>query len=322
MRICVVIPCYKVKNKIISVLKSIGPEIDGIFLIDDHCPEHTGSFVKKNFNDKRLKIITHKKNKGVGGAVISGYLAALEDGYDILVKIDGDGQMDPSLLSLFTKPIINNLADYTKGNRFYSYEMIKDMPYVRLIGNAFLSLMNKLSSGYWNIFDPTNGFTAIHANIASQLPFTKISNRYFFESDILFRLGTIGAKVIDIPMYSKYEDEKSNLKIHKIFFDFLMKHLINTFKRIIYRYFLREFNFGTLCLPLGMILLFLGFIFGIGNWIHFGHVNEYAPTGTIVLPLLLIILGFQLFLLFIVIDINSTPKEPIHNLISSSKPQL
>lgn len=165
---------------------------------------------------------------------MTGYRAALKDGIDIIVKIDSDGQMDPALIIDFVGPIVDGEADYTKGNRFFELEKVKSMPRIRLIGNAILSFMCKLSSGYWNLFDPTNGFTAIHADVARRLPFNSISKRYFFESDILFRLNTLRAVVIDIPMEAEYGDEISNLKISRIVGEFLVKHSKNFIKRIFY----------------------------------------------------------------------------------------
>ncbi len=150
------------------------------------------------------------------------------------MKIDGDGQMDPSLIPVFVFPIAAGEADYAKGNRFFDLETIRIMPKVRLFGNAVLSFMCKLSSGYWNLFDPTNGYTAIHADVARRLPFDKISRRYFFETDMLFRLNTLRAVVVDVPMEAKYGNEESNLKISRIVGEFFAKHVRNFLKRIFY----------------------------------------------------------------------------------------
>lgn len=218
--IAVVIPCYKVKRHILKVIQNIGKEVAAIFVIDDCCPEASGDFVKMNCPDQRVKVICHHENLGVGGAVLTGYKAALDAGMDIIVKIDGDGQMDPYLIPQFVLPILKGNADYTKGNRFYNLEKIHAMPKLRLFGNAVLSLMSKFSSGYWNLFDPTNGFTAIHCNTARLLPFKKISQRFFFETDMLFRLNTLLAVVVDVPMDAKYEEECSNLKISNIISEF------------------------------------------------------------------------------------------------------
>nr|WP_313658713.1 glycosyltransferase family 2 protein [Achromobacter ruhlandii] len=169
-RIAVVIPSYKVTRHILGVIASIGPECNRIYVVDDACPDGSGRYVEENCQDPRVRVIFHEKNKGVGGAVITGYRAAIEEDQDIVVKIDGDGQMDPTLLPDFVEPIVSGEADYTKGNRFYDLEEIHGMPKIRLIGNAVLSFMAKFSSGYWDLFDPTNGYTAVHVNVLRRLP--------------------------------------------------------------------------------------------------------------------------------------------------------
>lgn len=221
IRVAVVIPCYKVTRHIQDVITGIGAEVEHIYVVDDACPESSGMFVEQNVSDPRVKVLFCSENQGVGGAVMAGYRAAIAGGAEVIVKVDGDGQMDPSLIPEFILPIIIGDADYTKGNRFFDLEEIRNMPRVRLFGNAVLSLMAKLSTGYWDLFDPTNGYTAIHADVARHLPFAKISKRYFFETDILFRLNTLRAVVVDVPMSAKYADEVSNLKISKIIGEFL-----------------------------------------------------------------------------------------------------
>lgn len=139
-QIAVVIPCYKVRSHILDVLSKIGPEVDSIYVIDDCCPEKTGEFVFSHTNDPRIHVLHTLSNVGVGGAVKLGYLAALKNNAEIIIKIDGDNQMDPSLIHCFVKPIIENKADYTKGNRFHNPYLLLKMPLVRLLGNAILSL--------------------------------------------------------------------------------------------------------------------------------------------------------------------------------------
>ena len=231
LRIAVVIPCYKVSAHILGVIQKIGSEVDTIFVVDDCCPEKSGALVESDCADPRVRVIFHPINQGVGGAVMSGYRAATAGGADVIVKVDGDGQMDPGLISAFIAPIIAGEADYTKGNRFFNLEEIQAMPKNRLFGNAVLSFMTKLSSGYWDLFDPANGYTAIHVDVARHLPFGKISSRYFFETDMLFRLNTLRAVVVDIPMDAKYGDEVSNLKISHVVGEFLIKHVRNFSRR-------------------------------------------------------------------------------------------
>ncbi|RMM81408.1 Group 2 family glycosyltransferase [Pseudomonas coronafaciens pv. striafaciens] len=310
--IAVVIPCYKVKSHILGVISGIGPEVDKIYVVDDCCPDQSRAFVEQECSDPRVKVIKCPVNQGVGGAVMTGYAAAIADEVDVIVKVDGDGQMDPLLIPDFVLPILNGQADYTKGNRFFDLEEIRQMPKIRLFGNAALSFLTKLSSGYWDLFDPTNGFTAIHSDIARHLPVKKISKRYFFETDILFRLNTLRAVVIDIPMDAKYEDEVSNLKISKIIGEFFIKHMRNMGKRIFYNYYLRDMSLASIELPLGLIMVLLGTAFGMTHWIQSLQSGVATSAGTVMLSALPIILGTQLILAFIGSDIQSVPRRPLH----------
>lgn len=311
-KICVVIPAYKVKEQILSVINKIEPYVERIFVIDDCCPEHTGDWVKAQCSDGRVEVITHQKNQGVGGALITGYMAALQQDMDIAVKVDGDGQMDPELIAAFVTPILAGEADYTKGNRFFDLDSLIEMPKIRLFGNAVLSFMNKMSSGYWDIFDPTNGYTAIHTELLRHLPLEKISRRYFFESDMLFRLNTLRAVVVDIPMQSKYGTEISNLKINHVLGEFLYKNSRNMFKRIFYNYYLRGLSIASIELPLGMLMLIFGVAFGFEEWGESVTQNLTASAGTVMLAGLPVILGVQFILAFLNYDISSVPKKAFH----------
>lgn len=308
--IAVVIPSYRVINHILDVISAIGPEIWRIYVVDDKCPDGSGDYVKANCKDPRVVVLRHEINQGVGGAVMTGYRAAIEEGAEVIVKIDGDGQMDPSLIPNFIEPILAGEADYTKGNRFFNLEEIREMPGLRLFGNAVLSFMTKFSSGYWDLFDPTNGYTAIHADVASHLPFKKISHRYFFETDMLFRLNTLRAVVVDIPMDAKYSDEVSNLKISKIMGEFLVKHVRNFMKRIFYNYYLRDLSLASMELPLGVLLLLFGIVFGGWHWFLAIREGTTTPAGTVMLSALPTLMGLQLVLAFLAYDISSVPRRP------------
>ena len=313
-RIAVVIPCYKVSEHILGVIQKIGIEVDFIFVVDDCCPEKSGALVENTCTDSRVRVIYHETNQGVGGAVLTGYRAAIEAGADIIVKVDGDGQMDPSLISNFIEPILAGEADYTKGNRFFDLEEIRAMPKIRLFGNAVLSFMTKLSSGYWDLFDPTNGYTAIHADVARHLPFAKISQRYFFETDMLFRLNTLRAVVVDVPMDAHYGDEVSNLKISKILGEFLFKHARNFSKRIFYNYYLRDMSLASIELPMGLLLLISGGSYGFYHWVNSLQTGATTPAGTVMLAALPVLMGVQLILAFLAYDIASVPRRPFHKL--------
>jgi len=311
LKVAVAIPCYKVKEKILQVLQLIPQSVERIYVVDDCCPQQTGKWVQLQCSDRRVQVLFHAENKGVGGAVITAYKQALQDKMDIVVKIDGDGQMNPQLLPHFIEPICQGKADYTKGNRFYTLETLGEMPTLRKIGNAGLSFVNKVSSGYWNIMDPTNGYTAIHCKTLALLPLNKLHSRYFFESDMLFRLGTLRAVVKDIPMTALYADEKSNLQIKKVILQFPTLYLKAFFKRLFYNYFLRDFNGASLEFILGILLIFFGVIWGIEHWIYSILEQTIASTGTVMLAALPIIIGFQLLLSAVQFDMSNTPNEPL-----------
>jgi dolichol-phosphate mannosyltransferase len=318
-RIAVVIPSYKVTRHVLGVIAAIGPEVWRIYVIDDHCPDESGNYIGAHCADPRVRIIRHSSNQGVGGAVMSGYHAAIDDGADVIVKIDGDGQMDPALIPDFIGPIILGEADYTKGNRFFDLEKIRTMPSVRLFGNAVLSLMTKLSSGYWDLFDPTNGYTAIHADVARHLPLDKISRRYFFETDMLFRLNILRAVVVDIPMDAKYGDETSHLMISKIAGEFLVKHTRNFLKRIFYNYYLRDLSLASIELPLGLALFVFGAGYGGWHWLMAAREGMLTSAGTVMLSALPVLMGLQLILSFLAYDIASVPRRPRHKRFLGKK---
>lgn len=311
--IAVVIPSYRVRRHILDVISAIGPEVTRIYVVDDCCPDQSGAYVEANCTDDRVVVVRHLENQGVGGAVLTGYKTALADGMDIIVKVDGDGQMDPRLISRFAGPIAKGEADYTKGNRFYDLEGVRTMPKVRLFGNAVLSLMTKLSAGYWDLFDPTNGYTAIHSSVAAHLPFDKISKRYFFETDILFRLNILRAVAVDVPMRALYADEVSNLRISRILGEFLIKHARNFFKRIFYNYYLRDMSVASFELPLGLLLIVAGLCIGATHWATSIATGVPTSAGTVMVAALPVILGTQFVLAFIGHDVASVPRLPFQS---------
>jgi dolichol-phosphate mannosyltransferase len=316
-QIAVVIPCFKVTAHVVGVIQGIGPQVHRIYVVDDCCPDDSGALVQRTCSDPRVQVIRHAINQGVGGAVMTGYAAAISDGVDIIVKLDGDGQMDASLIPNFVEPIISGEADYTKGNRFFDLEEIRAMPPMRLIGNAGLSFLTKFSSGYWNLFDPTNGYTAIHAGVAQHLPFKKISQRYFFETDMLFRLNTLRAVVVDIPMDAKYGNEVSNLKISKIVGEFLFKHCRNFCKRVFYNYYLRDLSVASIELPVGLLLLTFGITFGGYHWFASLQAGTTTSAGTVMLSALPILMGIQFLLAFLGYDIASVPTRPLQKNVKA-----
>jgi glycosyltransferase involved in cell wall biosynthesis len=308
----VVIPCYKASRTILDVLSKIGPEVSRIFVVDDACPESSGELVKKTNNDPRISIIFHQENQGVGGAVISGYKAALEADLEVIVKLDADGQMNPNQILDLIDPITSGKADYTKGNRFANLAGLEEMPGIRVLGNGALSLLSKFSSGYWNITDPTNGFTAIHRDVLKLIPLEMLSKRFFFESDMLFRLSIVRAVVWDVAMDARYGEEKSNLSVAKALLEFPIRHFSRFHKRLFYNYYLRDMSAASLELPLGAALGWFGLIFGLVKFRESLITLVPATAGTVMFSAVPLILGFQLVLAFLNYDIASVPKRVKH----------
>ena len=307
-KVAVVIPCFKPGNQLLHVINSIGPEVDMIIIVDDASPKPSVTNLIAQVTDLRLTVLTHIQNQGVGAAMRSGYLEALKMGADYVVKIDSDGQMDPKLIPKFLAPLITGKHDYSKGNRFFNVEDLLKMPKHRIIGNLILSFFCKFSSGYWNIFDPNNGYTAITREKLEEIPLQKVSDRYFFESDMLFRLYLTGASVIDVPMKAQYDDEQSHLRVWKVLFEFPLRHSRNFMKRITYTYFIRDFSLASIELVVGTFLTLFGLIFGLYNFIHSGANNRSTPTGTLILISMCFLSGLQLLLGFFAFDMQSISK--------------
>lgn len=310
--IAVIIPCHRVRRHIVGVIASLPALVSAIYVVDDCCPDGSGRLVEESVRDPRVRVLFNPENRGVGGAVMAGYRQAIADGATILVKMDGDGQMDPEMLPRLVAPLLRGEADYAKGNRFYDLAEIARMPRVRIFGNAVLSFLTKISSGYWDVFDPTNGYTALHSRVAARLPFSRISSRYFFETDMLFRLNTLRAVVTDIPMDARYGDETSGLKIGRIIGVFAVRHAVNIGKRIFYNYFLRDLSLASVELVLGTVLLLAGAATGVTLWASSAAEGVTTSAGGVMLAALPMLLGIQLLLGFIAYDIASVPRQPVH----------
>ena len=310
--VAVVIPAYRARCTVLDVIQRVGPAVSLIYVIDDGCPEETGRVVERDCSDSRVQVLKNKLNLGVGAAMKRGYEAALNDGADIIVKIDADGQCRPELIPELIYLICVGASDYVKGNRLLSPESLKTMPKNRLFGNLVLSFATKISSGYWHLMDPTNGLTAISANIWTLLPAEKISDRFFFESDMLFRLGLLGARVHDFSMVAVYGEERSSLVIKDIIWPFLWGLAKNSAKRIVYKYFVQDFNIGSLYLISGLSSLVLGGLLGISYWAEGVSSDQYASPGRVMLAGLPVLLGFQLLFNFLAFDMAGDNGRRIH----------
>ncbi|HUR31762.1 MAG TPA: glycosyltransferase family 2 protein, partial [Saprospiraceae bacterium] len=294
MILSVVIPCYNVANHIENVIRELPLDITWIIVVNDHSKDATENILLGlAAENQKIIYLRHDANQGVGGAMITGYQKSIELDSDITIKLDGDGQMDPGNIANLIKPITENRADFTKGNRFRDLNALRNMPVSRRIGNLGLSFLIKAASGYWNIYDPTNGFTAIRNEILKTLDFNKIHKRYFFESSMLIELYHANAVVLDVSMKARYGKEVSGLSATRSLFEFPPKLFIAFIKRIALKYFLFEFNIASVYMLFGVPLFLFGVIYGLINYIKYASSHVPAPTGTVVIPTLLIILGFQ-----------------------------
>ena len=308
-KVAVVIPAHGVRSFILDVLAGIGDAVDLVIVVDDGCPENTGAFVRCRVDDGRVVVIRNPATRGVGGATCVGFRRALAEGAEIIVKLDGDGQHDPAWLPELVRPIASGDADMAKGNRFYEVENVRRMPASRLLANVALSFLAKLSTGYWDLFDPACGFLAIHRKVASRLPLDKLAPGYFFETDLLFRLGILMAKIVEVPVEAIYGDEKSGVRLRREAVPFLWFSLRNTVKRVLYCYFLRGFSVASLLLVAGLGAVGFGASFGLYHWLA---STGQATAGTVMVAALPVLSGLQMLIGFIGHDIARQPASAIH----------
>lgn len=311
LRIAVIIPAYREEARVVATIAGVPAWVDHIIAVDDASPDRTFE-VLQGIADPRLVVLRHEQNQGVGGATLTGLKKALETGADVIVKMDADGQMDPARLPALLAPICRGEADYTKGNRFLHVRELPQMPLLRRIGNIGLSFLAKLASGYWQIFDPTNGYVAIHAALVPLLDEAHLDRRFFFESSMLIELGLHGAVVRDVYIPARYGDKVSSLSERKALLEFPPLLLRGFLRRIIIQYFVRDFNAVSLFLVAGLAATSFGALWGAYHW--FITMRDWVPatTGTIMIAVLPVIVGVQFLLQALVLDIAAQPRHPVH----------
>ena len=306
-KIAVVIPYYNASQHIVSVLVKLPKIIDVIYIIDDYGDEILPKEVLTRFQN--VVYLKNDKNLGVGGATKAGFKAAIADKIAIVVKVDADDQMDTNYIEELITPLINDRADYSKGNRFRDFKALKAMPITRKIGNLGLSFLTKAATGYWNNFDPTNGFFAVKTETLEKLDFDNIANRYYFETSLIAELYFQESRIKDVSMPAIYGDEKSSMSVWKMPFVFLPKLFKTFIKRIVKSYFIYDFNMSSIYILFGLPLFLFGLIYGLYTWWFYSSQSIFAPTGTIMLVTLTIIIGFQLLLQAVHYDITKAPKS-------------
>ena len=311
LRITVVVPCYNVQEHLARVVEMIPEYVSDIVLVNDASADQTGVLIDRLANG-RVHAVHLPTNGGVGAATLAGLVRAYELGADVIVKIDGDDQMDPADLPVLIEPLLLGKADYTKGDRFRSPHSVAQMPLVRRLGNAILSFLTKLASGYWNVFDPTNGYIAIRREILELLPMDLLHRRYVFETSILMALGLLGAVVMDVPTRVRYGTERSHLRIDRALIEFPWQLTTGFVRRMWLQKVAYSLTMEAILGCCGTVLIFGGGFFGIVEFIHYAVVqNVPAPAGTVMAAVLPIFLGFQMVMNAVLLDIQSVPRIPL-----------
>jgi glycosyltransferase involved in cell wall biosynthesis len=306
--IAVVIPCYQVARHIRTVVNTLPDIVDHVVLVDDGSTDRLHEELR-DVQRPGMIVLRHDRNRGLARAMVTGLRAAVDSGADIIVKMDGDGQMDPLHLGRLLRPIARQEADFTKGNRFVHRRDLHGMPRVRLIGNMGLSFMTKFASGYWTIFDPTNGYIAMRREVVEALDLNRLGPGYFFETSMLVEVYLTGAVVKDVSIPSRYADEESSLSPGRILVRFPWLLLRAGVRRILIRYFLRDFTPVALFAIAGGLLTAVGAVFGAHEWYQRYGTGIPTPTGTILLAVLPLLTGFQLLVQAVVMDIASVPQK-------------
>ena len=295
-KVAVIVPAYNEEKLIRRVLESMPNFVDKVIVVDDASKDRTVEMVRKFADDTRIDLVTHARNQGVGAAITSGYKRSLDLNIDIAAVMAGDAQMDPEDLEKIIQPVAQSDIDYCKGNRLFTGKAWRIIPKHRYLGNAFLSLVTKIASGYWYSADSQSGYTAISNAALRRIDLDLLYKRYGFPNDLLVKLNVANCKVLDVPIKPVYNvGESSKMKLWKVIPTLSLLLIRNFFWRIFQKYVIRDFHplvffylMGMALMPLGLIL---GFLILYRNT-SLG-VGPALPVGWIVLCALTLISGMQ-----------------------------
>jgi len=305
LKYCVILPAYNVGRHLATVVSRIPDWVDGIIVVDDASTDDTLS-VAESLADARVLVCHHDKNRGVGGAMATGFRAALGGGYDVAIKMDADDQMDAAELPTLVRPIELGMADYVKGNRFRRTGRPSAMPRARWFGNIVLSFLTKVASGYWHVFDPQCGFIAITAPTLRRLKLDRIATDYFFENDMLIRLNVVDARVVDVDTSSLYGDESSNVSIGRVSWTFPPRLVRGFLWRFVRRHLINDFGLVGFLAMFGSVFTLFGVIFGLYHWYLSSTSGIPATTGTVMIAVVPLILGIQMLLQALSLEVQSS----------------
>lgn len=306
--VAAVVPAYREERMIARVIETMPEFVDHIVVVDDCSPDDT-SQAALAVGDARLDLVRHEVNQGVGGAIITGHRRAMELGADVNVVMAGDAQMDPDYLPALLDPVTAGGFGFAKANRFYAPESFGGMPRHRIFGNIVLSFLTKSASGYWHLFDPQNGYTAVRTSVLERVPLDNVARRYSFENDLLIHLNILQVPAVDVPIPAVYGEEVSSIRLSKVVPELVSLLTRGFWRRIWYRYVLWSFSPIALLLVLG--LLFVAFGLGVSVWITFLSVTSVIATaGTVMLAALPLMIGAQMLMSALQLDIQASPSVP------------
>lgn len=302
--IAVVVPAYQEEDLIADTIQSIPPFVDRIFIVDDGSKDKTATIATQFAkNDSRTHLIQHSENRGVGAAIASGYKQALSEGIDVTVVMAGDNQMDPVVMPSLITPIIQNRADYTKGNRLLSPEYRKGMSKWRFTGNTLLTFLTKFASGYWKLMDPQNGYTAISRKALERINLDSVYPRYGYCNDLLVKLNVFGFRVMDVEMPARYGREKSKIKYGSYILKVSWLLFCNFFYRLRQKYVVLSFHPLVIFYLFGFFITLMGLIACLFTF-NFAFIEGGPLFVRGVLSLLIFAIGLQFLSFALLFDIQ------------------
>jgi glycosyltransferase involved in cell wall biosynthesis len=303
-RVAVVVPAFDEERLIATTLAGIPEFVDRVIVVDDASRDGTAQSARAT-GDSRVDVISHDKNQGVGAAILTGYRRALDEGIDVTCVMAGDNQMDPSDLEAIAGPVARGEVDYSKANRLFTGRAWELIPHTRYLGNAVLSLLTKIASGYWHVADSQSGYTAVGRDTLELLDLDRIYPRYGFPNDMLVHLNVINARVRDIPSRPVYGvGETSGIRLSRVIpaISWLLTKAF--FWRMREKYVIRDFHPLVFFYVFGMLFSLLGLALGATVTILRILGNDLT-VATVVLVALLLIAGLLFTLFAMLFDMES-----------------
>jgi glycosyltransferase involved in cell wall biosynthesis len=315
-RVAAVVPAHNEAEHIGRVIATMPDIVDEIVVVDDLSTDSTAALAQAT-GDARVTVIRHEHNLGVGGAILTGHRTAMKLGADVNVVMAGDGQMNPEFLPSLLDPVVEDGYGFAKANRFFSMDSFAGMPRHRIMGNLALSFATKAASGYWHLFDPQNGYTAIRREVLERLSLDRIARGYSFENDLLVHLNILRVPAVDVPIPAVYGSEVSGIRLRRVIPEMARLMVLGFWKRFFYKYVLWSFSPIALFLLMGLALV--GFGVAVGAWVV-AHTlgSPTASTGSVLLAVTPFLLGMNMVMFAFMLDMQESPDSPInaHGLAS------